>query len=110
MVAIRMRRVAAVLTLLLAASPVAAAETPSPGDVAAGTIAGGGTDFTAITTSGYVSFTAGDDWGVVAMQSRLPIAVAAFEILDPADQGTGDSTNLVISLYRSGDKKAEAAL
>jgi len=105
-----MRRVAAALTLLLAASAAGAAEVPSPGDVAAGTVAGGGTDFTLITTSGYVSFTAGDDWGVLDMQSRPPIAVAAFQIPDPADRGTDDSTNLVISLYRSGDAKAEEAL
>jgi hypothetical protein len=105
-----MMRIATVLTLLLAASIAVAAENPAPGDVAAGSVVGGGMGFTLITTNGYVSFIAGDEWGVIQIQSRPPIAAAAFQIPDPADQGTNDSTNLIISLYRSGDAKAEAAL
>ena len=56
-------------------------------------------ELTVVTTNGYVSFSAGDEWAVVATQSKLPVAVVAFQIKDPADEGTPDSTNVAVSLY-----------
>lgn len=56
-------------------------------------------ELTIITPKGYVSFTAADEWAVIGSQTKLPVAVMAFQIKDPADDGTPDSTNVAISLY-----------
>lgn len=66
--------------------------------------------FTFITAGGFVGFVAGADWGVVGMQSRPPVTGSAFQIPDPADNGTPDSTNLVVSLFTPGVPKADAAI
>lgn len=58
------------------------------------------------TTGGYVEFTVGGDWAVLSMQSTLPIATAMFQIPNPADAGTPDSTNLVLLLF---DPRSEIA-
>jgi len=57
------------------------------------------TELTILTPGGYVGFTVGDDWIVVSMQSKLPIATATFQIPNPSDDGTPESTNLVLVLY-----------
>jgi hypothetical protein len=44
------------------------------------------------------------------MQSKLPKAVAAFQIANPADEGTPDSTNLSISLYEATSPEAKASM
>lgn len=54
---------------------------------------------TIITTGGSVAFTVGDDWPVIAMQSKMPIAAASFQIPNSADEGTSESTNLALMLY-----------
>jgi hypothetical protein len=56
-------------------------------------------EFTIVTTKGYVSFAVPDDWRVIAMQSKSPVAVAAFQIPNPADSGTPDATNVAVSLF-----------
>lgn len=66
--------------------------------------------FTIVTTKGYVRFAAGADWTVLTMQSRLPNTASVFQIPDPADQGTPDSTNIIISLHSPGDPKADQAI
>ena len=88
---------------------VVPSQVPAPGDIAAQPVEGG-TRFTLITAGGHVGFTAGSDWAVIAVQSRLPVTAAAFEIPDPADKNTPESTNLVISLYQPGDAQADSAL
>ena len=61
-----------------------------------------------VTNKGYVAFVVGDDWAVLSMQSKLPIATASFQVPNPADQGTPDSTNLAIVLYDSESKEARS--
>lgn len=96
--------------IFVLAATAAAAQTPEPGDVAARQLPDGATRFTLFTPGGYAGFTAGGDWPVVAMQSRLPVAVAAFQIPDPTDAGTSDSTNLAVSLYQPGTPRGDAAM
>lgn len=52
-----------------------------------------------ITTGGAVAFTVGDNWSVISMQSKTPITAAGFQIPNPADEGTPDSTSLAFNLY-----------
>ena len=42
------------------------------------------------------------------MQSRLPIAVAAFQIPNPADKGTSDSTNVAVSVIDLDSEQGRA--
>jgi len=52
-----------------------------------------------LTTKGFVAFTVEDDWRVLSMQTKPPIAFAIFQVPNFADEGTPESTNLVISLF-----------
>ncbi|MDX8399366.1 MAG: hypothetical protein R8K20_03865 [Gallionellaceae bacterium] len=52
-----------------------------------------------VTKGGSVAFTVGDDWPVISMQSKLPIAAAGFQIPNLADEGTPESTSLAFMLY-----------
>src|SRR3954454_7972213 len=56
-------------------------------------------ELTIITPKGSVSFTAADEWSAGPAQTKLPVAAIPFQVTDPADEGTPDSTNLVVSLY-----------
>lgn len=60
------------------------------------------------TPKGFVAFRAEGNWAVLSMQSKLPIAAATFQLPNPADEGTPDSTNLVLMLYdpESADGRA----
>ena len=82
-----------------------------PGDVAVKNVPDNQTaDFKIITPKGFVAFSVGGDWPVLAMQSKLPIAAAGFQIPNPADEGTTDSTNLAITLYDETSAKGHEAL
>ena len=63
-----------------------------------------------VTHTGQIGFTVGADWKVIAMQSKLPKAVAAYQITNPADEGTPDSTNLAISLFEAASPDAKASM
>jgi len=63
-----------------------------------------------LTNGGFVAFTVDDDWPVVSMQTHLPVAVAAFQIPNPSDEGTSDSTNLSISLLQVDAEEGKAML
>jgi hypothetical protein len=52
-----------------------------------------------ITQTGALAFTVDDDWAVLNMQSKLPVAAAVFQLPNPADRQTADSTNLVLKFY-----------
>jgi hypothetical protein len=52
-----------------------------------------------VTPKGYVGFVTGDDWTVVQFQSRTPVATAVFQVPNPADEKTTESTNIVLILY-----------
>ncbi len=63
-----------------------------------------------VTPTGKVGFTVGAGWKIIAMQSKLPKAVAAYQIANPADEGTPDSTNLSISLHEATSPEAKASM
>jgi len=58
-----------------------------------------------ITTKGYVAFTVADHWLVLQMQTKMPVAAAVFQLQNPADEGTPDSTNLMLLLFELGSEK-----
>jgi hypothetical protein len=74
----------------------------------AAAIASAPVEMSIVTNKGFVTFVVGDDWPVVSMQSKLPIAAAAFAIPNPADQGTPDSTNIVLMLYDAHSRRARS--
>jgi hypothetical protein len=67
-------------------------------------------ELTIVTPKGFVSFAAGDDWPVVGSQTKTPVAVMAFQVPDPADEGTPDSTNLAVSLFDAGSDQGRKAI
>ncbi|HEY6111126.1 MAG TPA: hypothetical protein VIV62_01295 [Chthoniobacterales bacterium] len=69
-----------------------------------------GTQFKIITPKGFVGFSVGNDWPVIAIQSKLPVAAAGFQIPNAADENTADSTNLAITLYDQTTIKGRDAL
>jgi hypothetical protein len=64
---------------------------------------------TIVTKGGSVAFTVGDDWSVIAMQSKLPIATAGFQIPNSSDEGTSESTNLALLLYDLSTERGRTA-
>lgn len=52
-----------------------------------------------VTARGVVSFVADDDWTVLSMQTKLPVAAVVFQLPNAADQGTPHSTNLILKLH-----------
>jgi hypothetical protein len=105
------RGVSIVAGLLLASLPSIVGQTPEVGDVAA--LQGDtlpNVHFTIMTAKGYVGFSVPRDWPVIAMQSKPPVAVAAFVVPNSADKGTPDSTNIVISLIEPDTDKGKSAL
>jgi hypothetical protein len=58
-----------------------------------------------ITAKGYVAFAVGDDWPVLDMQTRTPVASAVFQLPNAPDKGTPDSTNLILQLWENGSEK-----
>ncbi len=94
---------------------VALAQQPSsdirPGDVAViNAPKSQTTDFKIITPKGFVAFSVGGEWPVIALQSKLPVAATGFQIPNPADKNTTDSTNLAITLYDETTAKGREAL
>ena len=59
-----------------------------------------------VTTAGFVAFTVEDNWSVLTVQSRMPIATAAYQIPNAADNGTKDSTNLAAMLFEASSDRA----
>jgi hypothetical protein len=73
-------------------------------------VAAAAVELTVITQKGEVAFTAEDAWSVIGTQTKPPVAVVAFQIKDPADEGTPDSTNLAINLYDPGTPQGRDAI
>ncbi len=67
-------------------------------------------EFKIFTNNGYIGFTAKDHWLVIATQTKPPIAIMAFQIPNKADEGTQDSTNLILSIYTPESEKAQGAI
>lgn len=62
-----------------------------------------------VTNNGAVSFVAHDNWPVLSMQSKLPVAAVVFQLPNPADENTPHSTNLVLKLYDKLSEKGKSA-
>ncbi|UUZ55822.1 hypothetical protein LP419_10165 [Massilia sp. H-1] len=62
------------------------------------------TELTIITGNGSVSFVAEDNWPVLSMQTKLPVAAISFQLPNPADIDTPHSTSIALTLY---DLKSE---
>jgi hypothetical protein len=106
-----MRSIAVVATLLFTSLPMTAGNMTDVGDVAvlqANTLPT--VRFTIMTSKGYVSFSVPKDWRVIAMQSKPPVASAAFLAPNSADAGTPDSTNVAISLIQPDTDQGKNAL
>ena len=102
----------AVATLNVTALGQQAGPDIKPGDVVAVKNAADNqtADFKIITPKGFVAFSVGGDWPVIAMQSKLPVAAAGFQIPNSADESTTDSTNLAITVYDEATSKGRDAL
>jgi len=51
------------------------------------------------TPKGQVACVAGDDWAVLSKHLQTPVATVVFQIPNPADANTPESTNLALVLY-----------
>jgi len=86
----------------------AAAPPTAVGDVV--TAKGSSTvSFRLITQEGSVRFAVPGDWAVLSVQSLPPGPTFAFQVPNPADQGTPDSTNISVTIFRLSDKTADGA-
>ena len=86
----------------------AAAPPTAVGDVV--TAKGSSTvSFRLITQEGSVRFAVPGDWAVLSVQSLPPVPTIAFQVTNPADQGTPDSPNISVSIFRLSDKKTDGA-
>jgi hypothetical protein len=65
-------------------------------------------DLSVITSRGYVTYTVPGAWKVFDLQTKAPITSAIFQISNPADRGTPDSTNLGILTYETNSPEATA--
>ncbi|WP_139232636.1 hypothetical protein [Duganella sp. CF458] len=66
-------------------------------------------EFTIVTAKGYVRFAVPDQWAVMAMQTKPPVSVAAFQVANPADGGTPHSSNVAVSLFHIETERGQAA-
>ncbi|MEA5114878.1 MAG: hypothetical protein VB050_12715 [Geobacteraceae bacterium] len=55
-------------------------------------------EFTLITKGGYVTFAAGDNWGVVTMETKKPNQTAAFQVPMSGEVDSAPPTNVSIIL------------
>jgi hypothetical protein len=55
-------------------------------------------DLAVVTPKGHVTFSVGDEWPA-GTPTKFPAAVFAFQIPDPADEGTPHSTNVAVGIY-----------
>jgi len=75
----------------------------------AGPIAGTGiVDLAVITRHGWVRHSVGSDWLVGAVQTKPPKTVAGYQIPNPADEGTPDSTNVSFITIQKEDRDSVA--
>jgi len=65
-------------------------------------------DLSLITDKGWVQFTVGGDWKVLKMDTKNPTKSAVFQIPNPADEGTADSTNAAVLLFALDSAQASA--
>ena len=63
------------------------------------------TELSIVTTRGYVTFAAADHWPMLEMQTKMPATLAVFKVPNPADEGTAESTNLILQLFERGSEE-----
>jgi hypothetical protein len=81
-----------------------------PGDLVAGPGAGGvGATLRFVTRNGSVGVNVPGDWPTPSMQPRPPVAMVVFQIPNPADDGTADSTNLAFAVLDLDGPSGQAA-
>jgi hypothetical protein len=61
---------------------------------------------TFLTSASHVSFTADGAWHMLAVQPKLPLATIGFQIKNPPDESTPDSTNIGVSLLDASSDEA----
>ena len=66
-------------------------------------------DTVVFTAVGRIQFSVPSDWVVISSKSNPALTLFAFQIKNAADEGTSDSTNLVIISYYLKDHGAKAA-
>lgn len=89
---------------------VKAVEDLKTGDVAMLPQKSGKIRMTIIAADGFVSFSPRQDWRIGGMQSRPPVTQTVFQLPNQADEGTSNSTNLVVSVIRPESDKSAAAI
>jgi hypothetical protein len=65
-------------------------------------------DLSVVTSRGYVTYTVPGDWKVLDMYTKAPKTSAIFQINNPADEGTPDSTNLGVLTFETNSPEATA--
>lgn len=84
---------------------------PAVGDVVVSKSANASiVEFTLISATGYVHFAVPGEWSVIAMQSKPPVTVTAFQVANAADQKTADSSNAVVSVIDKDTEEGKRAL
>lgn len=68
------------------------------------------TEFTLFTAGGHVTFAVGDNWGVVAMETKKPNQTAAFQVPMSGEMDSDPPTNVSIILINPQLPEAEKAL
>jgi hypothetical protein len=56
-----------------------------------------------------IKFVVPEDWLLVGQQPRAPKSVTAFQVPNPADVGTAESSNVMVSAFDTADADAMAA-
>jgi hypothetical protein len=74
-----------------------------------GAPAAGAVELTLVTEKGYVRFSVPDEWAVLKAQTKPPVSAMAFQVANPADDGTPHSTNVVVSLFDTSTEQGKAA-
>ena len=64
------------------------------------------TGFGVITTKGWVSYAVNSSWKVLSMQTKPPQTAALYQIPNPADETTPDSTNITIMTFETNSSDA----
>lgn len=97
------------LLYLIATFPAQADELRA-GDLVVKNLNNTKTRFTIITNDGYVRFTAGGEWKTISAVTGPPIVSMVFQIENPADWATRDSTNLIVGFVISDGVEGRRAL
>jgi hypothetical protein len=63
------------------------------------------TKLSIITTKGYVTFEAGENWPVLEMKTQMPATLTVLAVPNPAEESTSDSTNLMLQLFERGSEE-----